>query len=144
MTSDSSTASNSWHLILMHWSKTLVKKKVIETEKGFSKDKLNLLSRKGVYPYDYMDNFKKFDETNLPPKEEFFSKLNDEDITDEDFEHAQNIWKTFNCKNMGDYHDLYLKTDVLLLADVFEEFRKVCLENYGLDPACYFTSPGLA
>ena len=77
-------------------------------------------------------------------KKNFFSKLNDENITDEDFEHAKKVWKTFNCKNMGDYHDLYLKIDVLLLADVFEEFRKVCLENYELDPAWYFTSPGLA
>ena len=76
-----------------------------------------------------MDNIKKFQETKLPPKEEFFSKLNDEHISQQDFEHAQNVWKTFKCKNMGDFHDLYLKTDVLLLADVFEEFRNVCLEN---------------
>ena len=91
-----------------------------------------------------MESFNKFEETKLPQKEDFFSKLNYEHITQQDFEHAQNVWKTFKCKNMGDYHDLYLKTDVLLLADVFEEFRKVCLENYELDPAWYFTSPGLA
>ena len=124
--------------------KNLSQEKLIETERGFSKDKLKLLSRKVVYPYDYMSNINKFQETKLPPKEAFFSKLNNENITDEDFEHAQNIWKTFNLHTTGDYHDLYLKTDVLLLADVFEEFRKVCLENYNLDPAWYFTSPGLA
>ena len=135
--------------------KNLERDKKIETKKGIWKDfrnvskdllreKLTLLSKKGVYPYDFMDNINKFKETNLPPKEKFYSKLNDENITDEDYQHAQNVWKTFNCKNMGDYHDLYLKTDVLLLTDVFEEFRNVCLENYELDPAWYFTSPGLA
>ena len=168
MTSDSLTVSNSWRLLLMLWSriwketkrlkqkKSLLKEKIKERQKTLKEsplseeekeelgEKLNLLSKKGVYPYDFMDNIKKFKETNLPPKEKFYSKLNDEHITQQDFEHAQNVWKTFNCKNMGDYHDLYLKTDVLLLADVFEEFRNVCLENYELDPAWYFTSPGLA
>ena len=118
--------------------------KLSEEEKEELSEKLDLLSKKGVYPYDFMDNIKKFEETNLPPKEKFYSKLNDENITQQDFEHAQKVWKTFNCKNMGDYHNLYLKTDTLLLADVFEEFRNVCLENYELDPAWYFTSPGLA
>ena len=135
--------------------KTLKESKLFEEKKDDSRsesdalrrelgEKLNLLSKKGVYPYDFMDNNKKFQETKLPPKEKFYSKLNDEHITQQDFEHAQKVWKTFNCKNMGDYHDLYLKTDVLLLCDVFEEFRNVCLENYELDPAWYFTSPGLA
>ena len=117
--------------------------KLIETRKEFG-EKAELLSRKGIYPYDYMNGIKKFSEEKLPPKEEFFSKLNDCNISDEDFDHAQRIWKEFGVKNLGEYHDLYLKSDVLLLTDVFEEFRNVCLENYSLDPAWYYTSPGLS
>ena len=104
----------------------------------------SLLTRKGVYPYDYVSSFDKLSETQLPPKDEFYSKLNDEDISDEDYQHAINVWNTFGCKTIKDYHDLYLKSDVLLLADVFENFRKTCLHHYKLDPAHYYTSPGLA
>ena len=103
-----------------------------------------LLTQKGVYPYDYMNCLEKFSETQLPIKGDFYSKLNDCNITDKEYEHAQDIWKEFKINNLGEYHDLYLKTDVLLLADVFEEFRNICLENYNLDPACYYTSPGLS
>ena len=108
--------------------------------------KLNtsLLTRKGVYPYDYVSSLDKLSETCLPPKEEFYSKLNDEDISDEDYQHAINVWNTFGCKTLRDYHTLYLKSDVLLLADVFENFRATCLKHYKLDPAHYYTSPGLA
>ena len=112
--------------------------------KEIFRDKIDLLTRKGVYPYDYVSTIKKFDETQLPPQKEFYSKLNDEDITDDEYQHALNVWKTFGCKNIRDYHDLYLKSDVLLLADVFENFRSTCLRYYNLDPAHYFTSPGLA
>ena len=104
----------------------------------------SLLTRKGVYPYDYVSSLDKLSETQLPPKEEFYSKLNDEDISDEDYQHAINVWYTFGCKTIKDYHDLYLKSDVLLLADVFENFRATCLKHYKLDPAHYYTSPGLA
>ena len=90
-----------------------------------------------------MSGIEKFEETKLPPKEKLFSKLNECGISDEDYELAQKVWKEFGTKIMGEYHDLYLKSDVLLLADVFEEFRNVCLENYSLDPAWYYTSPGL-
>ena len=107
-------------------------------------DKLPLLLRKGVYPYDYMDSMERFQEQALPSKNCFYSQLNGEGISDEDYEHAQNVWKAFAMKNMGDYHDLYLKTDTLLLADVFETFRDTCLAHYGLDPAHYYTSPGLS
>ena len=93
---------------------------------------------------DYVSCMTKFDETQLPPKKEFYSKLNDEDITEDEYQHALNVWKTFGCKNIRDYHDLYLKSDVLLLADVFENFRSTCLCHYNLDPAHYYTSPGLA
>ena len=104
----------------------------------------SLLTRKGVFPYDYVSSLNKLSETCLPPKEEFYSKLNDEHISDEDYQHAINVWNTFGCKTIKDYHDLYLKSDVLLLADVFENFRKTCLHHYKLDPAHYYTSPGLA
>ena len=103
-----------------------------------------MLTRKGVYPYDYVSSIETLSETQLPPKSEFYSKLNDEDISDSDYQHALNAWDPFNCKTIRDYHDLYLKSDVLLLADVFENFRKTCLHHYNLDPAHYYTSPGLA
>ena len=113
------------------------------TSEIFKDEKLNLMARKGVYPYDYMDSFKKF-KSQLPKKEDFYSILNEKDISNEDYQHVQNVWNTFNLKNMGDYHDLYLKSDILLLVDVFENFRKTCLEYYKLDPCHYFTSPGLS
>ena len=113
------------------------------TSQLFKDSKLDLMVRKGVYPYDYMDSFKKF-KCHLPTKEDFYSILNDEHISDEDYNHAQNVWNTFGLKNMGEYHDLYLKSDILLLADVFENFRKTCLQYYKLDPCHYFTSPGLS
>ena len=103
-----------------------------------------LLLRKGVYPYEYMDSWERFTDTQLPPKASFYSKLIGKHIKDEDYTHAQNVWKTFDCQNMGDYCDLYCRTDVLLLADVFETFRKTCMKHYSLDPAHYFTSPGLS
>ena len=81
---------------------------------------------------------------NPPPKSEFYLKLNDEDISDGDYQHVLNVWDAFNCKTIRDYHDLYLKSDLLLLADVFESFRQTCLQHYSLYPAHYYTSPGLA
>ena len=115
------------------------------TKKIFKDPKaLELLTRKGVYPYDYVSSIETLSETQLPPKEEFYLKLNDEDISDSDYQHALNIWSTFKCKTIRDYHNLYLKTDGLLLADVFENFRKTCLRHYNLHPAHYYTSPGLA
>ena len=112
--------------------------------KYFEEKELKLVKKKGVYPYDYMDSFERLDETSLPSPDHFYSKLNDTSISTSDYTHAQRVWKEFGMKTMRDYHDLYQKTDVLLLADVFEEFRKVCLDNYQLDPAWYYTSPGLA
>ena len=115
-----------------------------QNTKKIFKDNVELLTRKGVYPYDYVTSIEKLSETQLPSKDQFYSKLNDEDITDEDYQHAINVWNTFKCQTIRDYHDLYLKSDVLLLADVFENFRKTCLKHYKLDPAHYYTSPGLA
>ena len=100
--------------------------------------------RKGIYPYDYMDSFNRFEETENPPKQAYYSILNDQEITDEDYEHSIKIWKEDNIKNLGEYHDLYKKMDVLLLAEIFENFRNVCLKHYELDPAHYYTSPGLS
>jgi hypothetical protein len=91
-----------------------------------------------------MDGFDKLGEASLPPKSKFFSRLNDENFSDGDYKMAQDVWNTFNMKTMRDYHDLYLKTDVLLLTDVMENFRKVCRANYGLDHLWYYTAPGLA
>ena len=103
----------------------------------------NLVCQKGVYPYEYIRDVSKFAETSLPPQEAFFSKLSDEHIEDADYIHAQTVWTTFNMKCLRDYHDLYLKTDVLLLADVFENFRDLSIKNYGLDAAHFMTTPGL-
>ena len=91
-----------------------------------------------------MDSFEKFDQTELPSKEQFYSILNDQHITNDEYDHARKVWKTFNIKTIGEYHDLYLKSDVLLLADIFESFRKTCLQYYKLDPCHYFTSLGLS
>ena len=114
------------------------------TSKTFKGKRLELMMRKGVYPYDFMDCFEKFNQKELPKKEDFYSILNDQHISDEDYQHAKKVWNAFKCKNMGQYHDLYLGSDVLLLADVFESFRKTCLSYYKLDPCHYFTSPGLS
>ena len=102
------------------------------------------MSKKGVYPYDYMDRFEKFNQRELPTKEQFYSILNDQNVTNTEYDHARTVWKTFDIKNTGEYHDLYLKSDVLLLADVFESFRKTCLKYYELDPCHYFTALGLS
>ena len=114
------------------------------TKHEFKKEQFNLMKQKGIYPYDHMDCFDRFNETKLPVQQDFYSILNNEHISDKQYKHAQNVWDTFNLKTMGDYHDLYLKSDVLLLADVFENFRKTCLQYYKLDPCHYFTSPGLS
>ena len=86
-------------------------------------NKFVLLLRKGVYPYEYMDSWEKFDETPLPDKEAFYSKLNEEGISNADYGHAQKVFKEFGLKNLGEYHDLYVQSDTLLLADVFQNFR---------------------
>ena len=123
-----------------------LKKRTKNTSK-FSNDGINnfiLLLRKVVYPYEYMDNWEKLNETTLPEKEEFSSNLNMENITDADFMHIERACKVFEMKNLGEYHDLYLKKDILLLADVFKNFRKMCLKIYLLDPVKFHSAPGLA
>ena len=103
-----------------------------------SKTDLNLLTDKGVYPYDYMNSWEKFDETKLPKKEDSYSKLYEENIADKDYTRANIVWKHFNIKNPGEYHDLYLMTDVYLLTDVFENFRDMCLNYYGIRPSILY------
>ena len=113
----------------------------------FCKDDLNkfvLLLRKDVYPPEYMDSWEKFDEASLPPKEALYSKLSFKDIIDKDYSHAQKVWNVFEIRNLGNYHDLYVQTDTLFLADVFEKFRDKCIEIYGLDPSHILSAPGLA
>jgi len=112
--------------------------------KHYIEKQLDLLLRKGVFPYDYFNNVSVLDETSLPSKEKFYSSLTESNISEEDYAHAQNVWKEFNMKTFREYHDLYMKVDVLQLADVFENFRNVCLEHYKLDPAWYYTAPGLS
>ncbi len=117
---------------------------MLKTALNASIDKVHLLLRKGVYPYDHMNCVERFEEPAIPPKEAFCSMLNDEHISDEDYVHTTKVFNSFVCRNMGDYHDLYLMSDVLLLADVFENFRSVCLNSYNLDPCHFYTSPWLA
>ena len=124
--------------------RNLPKDDLIYTSKVFKGKRLNLMSQKGVYPYDFMDSFEKFNQRELPNKDQFYSILNDQHITDDEYAHANNVWNTFMIKTMGEYHDLYLVSDMLLLTNVFENFRKTCMQYYKLDPCHYFTSPGLS
>ena len=117
---------------------------LIYTSQVFKGKRLSLMSQKGVYPYDFMDSFEKFNQTELLAKDHFYSILNDQDITDDEYDHAKKVWKTFKIKNMGGYHDLYLGSDVLLLTNVFENFRKTCMQYYKLVPCHYFTILGLS
>ena len=110
----------------------------------FSGNLLELVKQKEVYPYKYMGSFKKFFDKKLPDRCNFFSSLKDECIIEKDYSHVANVWNMFKINTMGDYHDLYLKADVLLLADVFEKFTNTCLQYYELNPCHYFSSPGLS
>ncbi|XP_071581757.1 uncharacterized protein [Temnothorax nylanderi] len=118
------------------------KLKIMRSEfSELSESDFNLLTRKGVFPYEYVDGFDKLLVTELPPREAFYSSLTGETATDSDYEHARNVWRCFRVENLGEYSDLYFKTDVLLLADIFD-FRDACIDTYGLDPAHYYTLPG--
>ena len=103
-----------------------------------------LLLRKGLYPYEYMDDWDRFNEEKLPNKSCLYSSLNVEDISEIDYRHALNVFNKFNIKDLGEYHDPYVQSDTILLADVFESFRNLCLNTYGLDPDYFLPLPGLA
>ena len=111
-------------------------------EKFVGKDPI--LKQKGVFPYEYIDSMERLNETCLPPKEKFFSSLTNEGISDEDYTRAHEVWNRFECKTLWDYSEVYLKTDITILTDVFEDFRKMAKETYGLDPLWYYTAPGLS
>ena len=123
-----------------------LKKKFKNTFKFFNNNISNLilLLRKGVYPYEYMDDWEKFIETTLPEKEEFYSSLSMEEFTDVDYMHGKRVCKDLEIKNLGEYHDWYRKSDTVILADVFKNFRKMCLKIYELDPVKFISAPGLA
>ena len=112
--------------------------------KYYTPEEVELIKQKGFYPYEYMDTEEKFNDTKLPPPQAFYSKLSGKGITNKNYKHACNVWKTFKMETFKDYHKLYNVTDVLLLADVFENFRNLCLKIYGLDPVYYYTAPGLS
>ena len=107
-------------------------------------NKFVLSLRKGVYLYEYMNIWEKFYENTLPPKEAFYSNLNLENISDEDYKHARKVWDVFEINDLGEYHGLYVQSDTLLLSDVYENFRNMCLEKYELDPTYFVSAPGLA
>ena len=110
----------------------------------YSELQYDLLTRKRVFPYEYVNSWDRFNKIQLPPIDAFYSNLNMSSISEDDYQHAQRVWKEFGIHNLGDYHDLYLRTDVVLLANVFEANRDTCLRHYKLDPAHFYTSPGLA
>ena len=127
------------------FNKDLIKK--LKNTYSFCDNDLNkfvLLLRKGVYPYEYMDSWEKFNETSLPSKKDFYSNFNMENINEIDYRHGNNVFKKFELENLGEYHDLYVRSDTLLLADVFENFRDICIKEYELDPAHFLSLPGLA
>ena len=112
--------------------------------KYFPKEHFGLITKKLAYPYEYMDSPEKFKETCLPPIEKFYSSLNKENVGEEEYRNAQEIWNTFKIKNLQEFTLLYNKVDVLLLADIMENFRDISLKTYKLDPAWHFTTPGFA
>jgi hypothetical protein len=114
-------------------------KNLPDQEKAFE-----MLTRKLVYPYEYMNSFDKFKETELPPKSKFYNRLTQKHISSEDYSFVQKLWTTFRLDNLGELHDLYVETDTLLLADVFENYRKVIHKNYELDPVHFYTAPALS
>ena len=109
----------------------------------FGNNVLDLVKQKGFYSYQYMNDFEKFKE-ELPSKEKFWNSVTDKKISDKEYELAPNVWKSFEMKTMKDYHDLYLKWDVFLLADVFEKFRNNSLKSYGSCPSHYLSAKGVS
>ena len=117
----------------------------VELKKNYPRDEdFKRLIRKGVYPYEIMTSFESLKISSLPTQNQFFNSLVNTNVSNDDYRHAQDVWNHFKCGTMDDYTSLYLKTDVLLLTDVFENFRNICMKTYDLDPAHYYTAPGLS
>ena len=129
---------------LDYLTKTIDDNDRISLKQEFGEENYQLLTRKGIYPYDYFDNTKKYNEENLPDKEEFFNKINNKNISDEDYNHAKNVFEKFECENLLDYSILYLKTDICHLSDVFQKFSNFAYEKYELDPRHSYTLPGFS
>ena len=106
-------------------------------------EETSLLKQKGFYPYEYIESIERLNETELPDISKFYSTLKQEGISEEEYKHVQNVWNTYNCNTLKDYHNLYLKTDVLILADAFEQFRNFFLKHHQIDPCYCFSAPGL-
>jgi len=102
------------------------------------------MRKKGIFPCEYLDSASRLEDTALPPREAFYSNLTETECSQEDYDHALKVWSHFSCSTLKDYLELYLKTDVCLLTDIFENFRKICMQIYSLDPDQYFTTPGLS
>jgi len=109
---------------------------------NLSAENFDLLTRKGVFPYEYIDCVEKLEDTCLPRRESFYSSLTGDTVSEINYAHAVNVWQWFTIRTLGEYSDLYLKTDVLLLADIFENFRDSCVSSCGLDPVYHYTLPG--
>lgn len=124
--------------------KTLTTEQFKIVKKFLTSHEMPFVQQKGIYPYEYVNTWSRFEEEALPEKEAFFNTMTNKHISQQNYSQACAIWNKFNCKNLGEYSDLYLKIDVLLLADIFENFRLVCYETYNLDPCHYVSSPGLS
>ncbi|XP_064653079.1 uncharacterized protein LOC135503432 [Lineus longissimus] len=129
---------------LANLAKNLPNQQMKNLAKKFNGEHFDLVTRKGVYPYEWVDSYEKFQSQQLPSIEEFYSTFNSTKISQEEYLHAQHVWDRFNCQTFEDYHKIYLETDVLLLADIIENFRQTCMDIYNLDPAFFYTSPGLS
>ena len=132
--------NNSLYVYIKDFNRFMCNKTKFKIKNHFCKS----VKQKAVYLYEYMDSFEKILDKKLPDRYDFFSSLKDEFINEKNYLHAINVWNMLKMNTMGDYQEFYLKTDVLLLADVFEKFINTCLKHYGLDPCHYFSSPGLS
>jgi len=117
---------------------------MLHTARFFSGGLFPLARRKGVFPYEFVTSLESYNTAELPPINAFYNSLTDERISNEEYEHAKRVWETFNCSSLGEYSDIYLKIDVILLADIFKNFRSLCLRVYKIDPAWVYSAPSLA
>ncbi|XP_054281419.1 uncharacterized protein LOC128999086 [Macrosteles quadrilineatus] len=124
-------------------SSNLPREQLIQSAKLVSPENIHLVTKKGTYPYDYITSDAVFEETSLPPRSAFANKLNDTEVSDENYRHAETVWNTMKFKNFGEYHDFYLTLDTCLLSDVINSFRDICYKHYQLDINHFFTAPSL-